>query len=94
MVKYVNYNPHQQIEIYYCPRVMWYGFWIALRIFSVGLWLWLFGVSLICFCFYKFQQTLYFTLPNPTDPSSLLSYYQPFQNLFYIVFSFSVASSL
>jgi hypothetical protein len=94
MVKYVNYNPNQeQVEIYFCARVLWNGFWIGIRTFAVGLWLWLFGVALVCFCFYKFQKTMYFTLPDPNDSAAQLNYYKPFENLFYIVFSFSVASS-
>lgn len=92
--RYVMYNPHEQIELNYCPRVVWNAMWLGIRCFALGNWIFLFGVSLVCFCFYKFQQTLFFTLPDPTDSASQLSYYQPFATLFYVTLAFSLASCM
>jgi len=90
--RYVVYNPHEQIELNYCPRVVWNAMWLGIRYFALGNWLFLLGASLVCFCFYKFQQTLFFTLPDPTNSAAQASYYQPFAILFYTTLSFSLAS--
>jgi hypothetical protein len=68
--------------------------WLGIRIFAVGHWIFLAGASLVCFCFYKFQKTLFFTLPDPTDTTAQTNYYKPFQMLFYLTLAFSLASCL
>lgn len=90
--RYVVYNPHEQIELNYCPRVVWNALWLGIRYFALGNWIFLLGASLVCFCFYKFQQTLFFTLPDPSDATAQANYYQPFAILFYVTLSFSLAS--
>lgn len=92
--KYLAYNPHEQIELNYCPRIVWNIMWISIRCFAVGNWIFLTIGSLVCFCFYKFQKTLFFTLADPGDSNAFTTFYQPFETLFYITFAFSIVGCL
>lgn len=57
-----------------------------MRHWGITLWIWLFGVSAYCFCFYKFQQTVYLLLPDTV--TQWLVYYEPFMIVFYLQFAF------
>ena len=54
------------------------------------MWLWLLLLSGFCFCFYKFQQTIYLIIPSPSNDSTGL--YSIFMAMFYITFSFTVVA--
>lgn len=48
--------------------------------------MWLAGLSTYCFCFYKFQQTVYLILPTWDEGQA--SFYTPFNVFYYIQLAF------
>ena len=63
---------------------------MALKNWAVGMWIFLFGSSAYCFCFYKFQQIVYLLMPDmETD---WRPYYHSFMSLFYVQFVFMLFS--
>ena len=92
MFLHVKYNPENLGENTYCFRMMWGALWLALRCWTVGLFVWLAGVSMFCFCFYKFQTALYMILPDPNDEASKLAYYTPFKTVFFIMAGMGILS--
>lgn len=62
--KFMKYNPYDQNDPYMCFKIIFIFILRAARHWGLALWIWLFGVSAYCFCFYKFQQTVYLLLPD------------------------------
>jgi hypothetical protein len=60
----MKYNPYDQNDPYMCFKIIFIFLIRAIRHWGIFLWIWLFGVSAYCFCFYKFQQTVYLLLPD------------------------------
>lgn len=74
--------------------MMWGALWLAMRCWTVCLFVWLAGVSTFAFCFYKLQGALYMILPDPTDAESIVLYYTPFKTAFFVMFSIGIISQL
>jgi hypothetical protein len=94
MFLHVKYNPENLGENTYCFRMMWGALWLALRCWTVGLFVWLAGVSTFAFCFYKLQNALFMILPDPNDSAANLLYYTPFKTVFFIMFGLGLISVL
>lgn len=88
--KYMKYNPDENNDPYFFFKVLLIFFLMAIKHWGIGLWIWLFGVSMYCFCFYKFQQTVYLLLPDIF--TQWFGYYDPFMIVFYIQFGFVLVS--
>ena len=84
--KYMKYNPYNEQDPYIFFKVIFIFFLKAMRHWGITLWIWLFGASAYCFCFYKFQQTVYLLLPDTV--TQWLAYYEPFMIVFYLQFGF------
>lgn len=90
--KFMKYNPYDENDPYVFFKVIFIFFLKLIRHWGITLWIWLFGVSLYCFCFYKFQQTVYLLLPDTT--TQWMAYYDPFMIVFYLQFAFVFLSVL
>jgi hypothetical protein len=89
--KYMKYNPYDdQNDPYIMFKVIFIFFLKAIRHWGIALWIWLFGVSAYCFCFFKFQQTVYLLLPDIV--TQWIGYYDPFMIVFYVQFGFVLIS--
>jgi len=86
--RYMRYNPDENNDPYYCCKAIFLLLVHLVKFIAVGVWLWLLCLSGFCFCFYKFQQTIYLILPSPSNDTTGL--YSIFMALFYITFSFTV----
>lgn len=89
-VKYMKYNPNDNNDPYFCFKVIFLFFLMAIKHWGIALWIFLFGVSIYAFCFYKFQQTVYLLLPDIY--TQWIQYYEPFMIIFYIQFGFVLLS--
>ena len=88
--KYIKYNPDETNDPYYFFKALLIFLLMALKHWGVGMWIWLFGVSTYCFCFYKFQRTVFLLLPDmETD---WFPYYDSFMALFYVQWVFVLFS--
>lgn len=90
LYKYMKYNPDENNDPYYCFKALFLFFLMAVKHWGIGLWIWLLGSSAYCFCFYKFQQTVFLLLPDMF--TQWAGYYDPFMILFYIQFGFVLFS--
>ena len=88
--KFSKFNPYDENDPYIFFKVIFIFIIRLIRHFGVSLWIWLLGVSAYCFCFYKFQQTVYLLLPDTA--TQWLAYYDPFMVIFYLQFSFVLIS--
>lgn len=89
--KYMKYNPYDdQNDPYIMFKVIFIFVLRAIRHWGIALWVWLLGVSAYCFCFYKFQQTVYLLLPDTV--TQWMGYYDPFMVVFYLQFGFVLLS--
>ena len=88
--RYLRYNPDEKNDPYYCITVILLFFVHIVKYIGVGIWFWLLAFSTYCFCFYKFQQTVYLILPSPSNDTTGL--YSAFDAFFYISFSFVIVA--
>lgn len=72
--------------------MLWGAVWLALRCWTVGMFVWLAGISIFGFCFYKLQNALYIILPDPSDTIANTLYYNPFKTVFFIMFALGFMS--
>lgn len=84
--KFMRYNPYDENDPYIFFKVIFIMVLKLIRHYGLTLWIWLLGVSTYCFCFYKFQQTVYLLLPDLV--TQWIGYYDPFMVVFYLQFSF------
>lgn len=90
--KYLKYNPDETNDPSFCFKMILMFLLMAMRYWGVGMWIFLFGTSAYCFCFYKFQQTVFLLLPDMVE--SWFPYYHSFMALFYVQFAFLFFSIL
>lgn len=88
--KYMKYNPDETNDPYYFFKALLILMLSGLKHWGIGMWIWLFGVSAYCFCFYKFQQTVYLLMPD--TETDWAPYYHSFMALFYVQFVFMLFS--
>ena len=81
-IKYYRYNPSEGYDIFVCCKPLFYFFVIAIKHFSIGLWLYCICLAGYVFCFFKFQQTVYLMLPDTSADWG--SFYELFMIIFYI----------
>lgn len=88
--RYLRYNPDENNDPYYCFKVILLFLIEIVKFIAGGIWLWLLALSTYCFCFYKFQQTVFLILPSPNNDTTGL--YSAFNAFFYITFSFTIVA--
>lgn len=88
--RYLRYNPDENNDPYYCCKVIFLFLIHIVKFVAAGIWLWLLAFSTYCFCFYKFQRTVYLILPSPVNDTAGL--YSAFSAFFYITFSFTIVA--
>lgn len=88
--KYMKYNPDENNDPYFCFKIFFIFILMAIKHWGIGLWIWLLGVSTYCFCFYKFQQTIYLILPDIS--TQWYPYYDQFMIIYYLQFGFVLFS--
>ena len=88
--KYLKYNPDETNDPSYFFKMIGFFFLMAMRYWGVGMWIFLFGSSAYCFCFYKFQQTVFLLMPDLVDDWYPL--YHSFMALFYTQYAFMFIS--
>jgi len=88
--RYMKYNPDENNDPYYCFKAIALLLIYIVKYIAVTIWLWLLCFSTYCFCFYKFQRTVFLILPYPSSDTSGL--YSGFQAFYYINFSFMIVA--
>ena len=88
--RYLKYNPDETNDPSYMFKMIGVLFLMGIKFWAIGMWIFLFGASAYCFCFYKFQQTVFLLLPDMV--SNWYPYYHSFMALFYVQFSFMFIS--
>ena len=88
--RYLKYNPDENNDPYYCCKVVVLFLIQIVKFIAGGIWLFMFAFSTYCFCFYKFQRTVYIILPSPSNDT--MGLYATFGAFFYITFSFTIVA--
>ena len=86
--KYNRYNPDENNDPFYCFKVLLYLAVYLVKYVAVCMFLWTFCLSAYCFCFYKFQETVFLILPNSGDFNKM------FEAFYYTTLSFTLVAML